>query len=86
MSSTTTKSVLRKVTKAKDLTEEEKKVLKKFVAVLKKVLKGKSLSADNRRQIKNIVEKSKAGTLTASDIINLGSNLFQLWNIFKDYT
>ena len=86
MSSTSTKTVLRKAANGKDLTAEEKKVLKKFITVLKKALKGKSLADDERNQINNAIEKAKAGTLTASDFITLGKNLFQLWDIFKDYS
>lgn len=81
-----TRAVLRKAAKNKDLTAEEKRVLKNLITVLKKALKGKSLSDDDRKQINDVIEKSKAGTLTAGDLIALGRNLFHLWDVFKDYS
>jgi hypothetical protein len=86
MGSPNTKTVLRNAAKGKSLTGEEKKVLKKLITVLKKALKGKSLSDDDKTQINEIIEKSKAGTLTAADLITLCRNLFHLWDIFGDYS
>lgn len=86
MSSPNTKTVLRKAAKGKNLTEQEKKVLKKLITVLKKALKGGSLSDDERKQVNEAIEKSKAGTLTVGDIIALSRNLFHLWGIYKDYS
>lgn len=86
MKSVTAKTALGKISNNQELTEEDKKVLKGLISVLEKALMDEPLSEEDRDAIKQTIEKSKRGTLTPGDLINLGRGLFSLWDIFKDYS
>ncbi|NOS57558.1 MAG: hypothetical protein HOP37_15060 [Cyclobacteriaceae bacterium] len=84
--SITTKTVLHKISNDENLNKQDERVLKDLVAVLKRSLKGKSLTDVDRRLINETIQKSKDGILTPGDLLNLAKNVFQILDIFKDYS
>lgn len=83
------KTVLQKVI-SKDLrnalTKEEKKALIGLAEVLEKAAENKSLNESEVELLKEITHKSKTGTITVSDFVNLVKVLFHAADFFKDYS
>jgi hypothetical protein len=83
-SSTSIKTVLRKLSNNEELNKQDKKSLKDFISVLKRALKDKSLSAQNRTLINETIKKSKKGILTPVDFFVIAGQIFQWVQMYKN--
>jgi hypothetical protein len=56
-----------------------------FVAVLLKVLRDEKLNHEERKLVTEFLKKNEAAGVTSSEVFNLLTTLYKLYDIFKDY-